>query len=221
MIITIDGPAGAGKSSAARALAERLSFHFLDTGAMYRVVALAALRRGIDLQDADSLAQLAHDLQIEVTAASVKLDGQDVTSEIRKGEVTAVIHFIADNPEIRSHLVELQRRIALNGNYVTEGRDQGTVAFPDAECKIFLTASPHERARRRMQDLHDRGEMLSYEDVLSRQNERDARDRAREVGTLIAAEDATHINTDGMGLDEVVGCLEDVCRKQRQSRAAS
>lgn len=220
MIVTIDGPAGAGKSSAARALASRLSFRFLDTGAMYRTVALAALRRNLDLADADALAAMAQEIEIDVTAQCVLLDGEDVTREIRKGEVTQVIHHIADNPEIRGYLVELQRRIALTGDFVTEGRDQGTVAFPDAECKIFLTASPAERARRRMYDLHGRGEMLEFDEVLLRQNDRNARDRAREVGTLVAAKDATRINTDGMELEDVVNRLEEVCR-QKQSRAAS
>lgn len=188
---------------------------------MYRTVALTALRCGIDLTNADELAAMAHEIDIEVTADRVLLDGQDVTKEIRKGEVTSVIHFVADNPEIRSHLVALQRRIAMSGDFVTEGRDQGTIAFPHAECKIFLTASPDERARRRMQDLHARGEMLAFDEVLERQNDRDERDRAREVGTLIPAEDAVTINTDGMELEEVVNRLEEVFRQQQQSRAAS
>jgi cytidylate kinase len=118
-------------------------------------------------------------------------------------------------------LVELQRRLALSGDFVTEGRDQGTIAFPHAECKIFLTASPDERARRRMQDLHARGEMLEFDEVLQRQNDRDHRDRAREVGTLVAAADAVRINTDGMELEEVVNRLEEVFRQKQQSRAAS
>lgn len=220
MVITIDGPAGAGKSSAARALARRLGFHFLDTGAMYRAVALAALQRNIDFTHDDQLARLAHDVNIHVDEQRVLLDAADVTREIRKIEVTSVIHHVADNPEIRSHLVQLQRRIAASGDFVTEGRDQGTVAFPDAECKIFLTASPDERARRRMRDLHGRGEMLEFDEVLRRQDERDERDRSREVGTLIPAEDAVRVDTDGMELDAVVDQLETVARS-KLSRAAS
>lgn len=220
MIITIDGPAGAGKSSAARALARRLGFHFLDTGAMYRAVAWAALQRGVELTNAEQLARVAHQIDIHVDENQVLLNGVDVTREIRRIEVTSVIHHVADNPEIRDHLVQLQRRIASTANFVTEGRDQGTVAFPDAECKIFLTASADERARRRMRDLHARGEMLDFDEVLDRQNDRDQRDRSREVGTLVQAEDAVRVNTDGMELEAVVDQLEQVARSQL-SRAAS
>ena len=144
MVITIDGPAGAGKSSTARELATRLGFHFLDTGAMYRAVALAALQRGVSWDDSGQLADFVRSLDIVVSDDRVYTDKIDVTDEIRKIEVTAVIHHVADNPEIRAYLVEQQRRVAAHGDYVTEGRDQGTVAFPHAECKIFLTASPEE-----------------------------------------------------------------------------
>ena len=154
MIITIDGPAGAGKSTVARALARRLGFRFLDTGAMYRAVALAGMRRGLDWDVPDDLARLARKLDLKVVGERIfLLDGEDVTEAVRTSEVTAVTRYAADNPEVRAHLVELQRALAGNDNIVTEGRDQGTVAFPDAECKVFLTASPEERARRRWRDL--------------------------------------------------------------------
>ena len=142
MIVTIDGPAGAGKSTVARALARRLGFRFLDTGAMYRAVALAGMRRGLDWDLPDDLARLARKLDIHVAGERILLDGEDVTEAVRTSEVTAVTRYAADNPQVREHLVELQRALAAADNVVTEGRDQGTVAFPDAECKIFLTASP-------------------------------------------------------------------------------
>ena len=135
------------KSSAARALAERIGFRFLDTGAMYRAVALAAMRRNIPWEDAQRLADLVGEIEIQVSESQVLLDGEDVTKEIRKMEVTSVIHHVADHPKVRSQLVDLQRSIAAGGDFVTEGRDQGTVAFANAECKIFLTASPEERVQ--------------------------------------------------------------------------
>ena len=214
MIVTLDGPAGAGKSSVARALADRLGFRFLDTGAMYRAVAWAALQQKLDWNDADALDQLTRKLDIRVTEDQVLLDGRDVTKTIRTMEVTDVIHHVADNPNVRAQLVELQRQVAANGDFVTEGRDQGTVVFPHAECKIFLTASPAERARRRMGDLRNRGETLTMKEVLSRQNARDDRDRSRPVGTLIAANDAILFDTSNMELDDVVDQLEAIVRER-------
>ena len=214
MIVTIDGPAGAGKSSVARALAARLGFRFLDTGAMYRAVAWAAQQRQLDWNDSDGLDLLTRELDIRVTEDQVLLDGRDVTKIIRTMEVTGVIHHVADNPNVRRQLVELQRQVAANGDFVTEGRDQGTIVFPNAECKIFLTASPAERARRRMGDLKNRGEELSMEEVLSRQNTRDQRDRSRAVGALIAADDAIQFDTSNMELDEVVDQLEAIVRER-------
>ncbi len=208
MIVTIDGPAGAGKSYVSRALAERLGFQFLDTGATYRAVALTALRQKIDWHDEDALVRLSQEISIEFQGPRVIVNGEDVTDDIRTTEVTTAIHFVADNPLIRKNLVELQRRIAADQNTVTEGRDQGTVAFPDAECKIFLTASPEERARRRLSDLVAQGEQVTFEEVLAQQNERDRRDSNREVGRLMKALDAIEVMTDGLTRDEVVNQLE-------------
>ena len=214
MIVTIDGPAGAGKSSVARALATRLGFHFLDTGAMYRCVAWAAMQRGLDWNDTTALSDLTRQLDIRVGDNHVQLDGQDVTQTIRTMEVTGVIHHVADNANIRGQLVELQRSTAEGGDFVTEGRDQGTIVFPDAECKIFLTASPQERARRRRGELLKRGEQLDLQDVLTRQNERDHRDRHRAVGALIPAQDAVHFDTTGLKLEDVVNELEQIVRER-------
>jgi cytidylate kinase len=214
MIVTIDGPAGAGKSSVAKALAQRLGFRTLDTGAMYRAVALAGLRRGIDWGNPAALAELAREVRIELLEDEIYLDGVDVSLAIRADEVTSMTHYAANNAAVRQHLVQLQRAAVNDQDFVSEGRDQGTVVFPHAQCKIFLTASPEERARRRHEELKARGENLSLEDVLARQNERDERDAAREVGPLIAAEDAVEFCTDRLTSEEVVEQLEQIVRSK-------
>jgi CMP/dCMP kinase len=208
MIITIDGPAGAGKSTVARALARRLGFRFLDTGAMYRAVALAALRRGLDWDAPADLARLAQKLDIRTLGERILLDGEDVTEAVRTSEVTAVTRYAADNPKVREVLVELQRKLAGSDDVVTEGRDQGTVAFPNAPCKVFLTASPRERARRRLLDLQSQGEPVTLEQVLAAQERRDREDATRAVGPLAPAADAVMVYTDGRTLEEVVEQLE-------------
>src|SRR5437870_2513203 len=147
MIITIDGPAGAGKSSAARALAQRLGFEFLDTGAMYRAVTLAGLRAGADLANQDALRALLDNLQLEMTPGHIVVNGEDVTGAIRSPEVTAASGAVASSALVRQRLVDMQRRLAAGRNIVCEGRDQGTIVFPDAACKFFLSADPAERAR--------------------------------------------------------------------------
>src|SRR5262245_25695607 len=190
MIVTIDGPAGAGKSSIARRLAERLGYQFLDTGAMYRAVALAALRRGLGDGDAHAIARLAGELAIDMRHERTILNGEDVSAAIRTSDVSVAVYLAADNVAVRERLVQLQRQIAQGRDTVTEGRDQGTVAFPAAECKIFLTASPGVRARRRYEELIARGEAANYDDVLAQQQDRDRRDAARPVGALIKAADA-------------------------------
>jgi CMP/dCMP kinase len=214
MIVTIDGPAGAGKSSISRRLAERLSFAFLDTGAMYRAVALAALRRGLGETDAKAIAQLAEETIIDFDGTRTLLDGEDVSAAIRTSEVSAAVYLAADNVAVRRRLVDLQRRIADDRNLVTEGRDQGTVAFPNAECKIFLTASRHERARRRHEEQVARGEPTTFEEVLAQQDERDQRDATRPVGALIKAPDAVEVLTDGLTLEQVVDRLEQIVKQE-------
>ena len=204
MIITIDGPAGAGKSTVARGLARRLGLRFLDTGAMYRAVALAGLRRNIDWNRPDDLARLTPTLRIELLDDRVFLDGEDVSQAIRTQATTAVTRYSAANPAIRGYLVELQRQIASKDDFVTEGRDQGTVAFPDAALKFFVTASPEERARRRLLDLARQGESASLDKVLEDQTQRDRQDSSRDVGPLAKADDAIVILTDGMTIDEVI-----------------
>jgi cytidylate kinase len=214
MIVTVDGPAGAGKSTAARALAQRLGFRLLNTGAMYRAVALAAVRANLDWNDPDALSALALRVSIELRPNNVLLDGQDITAEIRGSEITDVTHYAANNPGVRTHLVQLQRQAAGGENIVAEGRDQGTVVFPDAQCKIFLTASPEERARRRLLDLQARGENVSLEEVLRQQMDRDHSDRTRTVGPLVVADDAIRFSTDGLTEEEVVHRLEAIVRER-------
>jgi cytidylate kinase len=215
MIVTIDGPAGAGKSSAARELARRLGFRFLDTGAMYRAVTLAARERRIDPADMEAMADVASQIHVELAENRVILDGRDVTNEIRRFDITTAIHYAADNPAVRSQLVLWQRAAAGGENVVTEGRDQGTVVFPHAECKIFLTADERERAGRRHRDLIARGEDVSFEEVLANQRLRDQRDATRPVGALVKAEDAIEVSTDGMSPEEVVVRLEQIVRSKR------
>jgi cytidylate kinase/pantoate ligase/cytidylate kinase len=215
MIVTIDGPAGAGKSSAARELARRLGYRFLDTGAMYRAVTFAAKERGLDWDEADKLSELAHEIRVELDGDHVLLDGRDVTKEIRTFDITRSIQYAADNPAVRSQLVAWQRTAAAGVNVVTEGRDQGTVVFPEAGCKIFLTADEQERARRRHRDLVARGEDVSFDEVLAAQHVRDERDRTRPVGALLKAEDAIEVSTNGLSPQEVVARLEEIVRAKQ------
>jgi cytidylate kinase/pantoate ligase/cytidylate kinase len=204
VIVTIDGPAGAGKSSIARQVADRLGFEFLDTGAMYRAVTLGAIRAKIELDDVDALVQYAKGVQLRWEDHRIFLDGDDVTDEIRSPTVTNAIRYLADLPPVRRQLSTQQRRIAQGRDIVTEGRDQGAEVFPDADCKIFLTASPHERARRRQQQLADAGRHLSIEEILGAQDQRDAEDRNRPIGALRPAADAIVIGSDGMTPEEVL-----------------
>ena len=217
MIVTIDGPAGAGKSTIARALSERLGFRFLDTGAMYRAVAWAALDRGHPWDQPERLVDLAASLSLDVGDARVAVDGRDVTQESRTPEVTSATHFAANNPGVRAILVELQRNLANDDDFVTEGRDQGTVVFPHAECKIYLTASPEERARRRAEELAARGQPTTVEEVLRAQNMRDASDAGRAVGPMVAADDAVEVSTDGLTPTEVLDRLEALVREKMPS----
>ena len=206
--ITIDGPAGSGKTTAARLLAGRLGYDFLDTGAMYRAVALGCLRAQIDPADASAVAATAAALSIELQESQVRLDGCDVTEEVRSSEVTEVASRVATVPAVREILVERQRQWAGHRNVVTEGRDQGTIVFPDALCKFFLTACPDERAARRLRELEASGQSVSLEEMRTLIRERDERDATRSVGPLRPADDAETIDTTGLTMDEVVDRLE-------------
>ena len=204
MIVTIDGPAGAGKSSIAFQVADRLGFEFLDTGAMYRAVTLGAIQTEIPLDDAEALTEFAASVELQWKDQRVSLNGKDVSQEIRTPTVTQAIRHLADIPSVREQLSRQQRKIADGRNIVTEGRDQGTDVFPNAECKIFLTASPEERARRRQLQLAEQGRVLTIDEILAAQNQRDLEDRMRDVGRLRAAADAVVVESDGMSSDEVL-----------------
>jgi cytidylate kinase len=215
MIITIDGPAGAGKSSAARALAQRLGFEFLDTGATYRAVALAALRAGIDPRDESALSHLVQALSLEMPPGGrVLLDGEDVTAAIRTREVTAATGAVADSPAVRRRLAAMQRDLAANRHAVCEGRDQGTIVFPDAVCKFFLIADPLERARRRQREMAARGEVVELEQLLREQEIRDRRDAARDLAPMKPAEDAIVLDSTRLNAEEVVAAMEAEVRRR-------
>lgn len=209
-LITIDGPAGTGKSTVARLLAQRLGLPWLDTGATYRCVALAALRNAVDLRDEEALAGLAARVNVSFVPKEdgqrVLLDGEDVTEAIRTPEVSEATSFVADSPGVRAAMRALQRSLA-SGGAVAEGRDMGTVVFPDADVKFFLDASLEERARRRHRELLARGVATAYEEVLDQIRRLDARDRSRLDGCLRPAEDAVLVDTTDMTLEEVVETL--------------
>jgi cytidylate kinase len=200
VVIAIDGPAGAGKSTVARAVAAELGVTYLDSGAMYRCVALAAIEAGADLDDGEAMAALAAGLEIELDGRRVLLGERDVSTAIRDPQVTAAASRVSVHPGVREALVARQRLLIAAADYVAEGRDIGTVVSPEAPLKVFLTASDEERARRRAAETGD-----DLATVLDAQRRRDARDTEREHGALRAAADAVELDTTGVGLEEVVG----------------
>jgi len=223
LIITIDGPAASGKSTAARLLARKLGASFLDTGAMYRAVTLAAMRAGVDLNNEQKLLDITQtcEFQFSVKAGemTVRIDNTDVTEQIRSPEVTANARYIADAPRVRERLVQMQRRFAADRHkIVTEGRDQGTVAFGDADIKFYLTADLAERARRRQAELQDKGGAGSLEQIQKAIEERDKSDKSRTVGPLKPAEDAIVVDTTNLSIEQVVeklaGYVKEKCSKK-------
>jgi CMP/dCMP kinase len=209
MVITIDGPAGTGKSSVALAVAERLGFDFLDTGAMYRAIGLSALRREVKLDDPRELTFVARHAKItfdwDKHPPGVYLNGEPVGHLLRGGEATRAASYVAVVPAIREQLVAQQQQIGRErGNLVTEGRDQGTVVFPHAELKFYLDASPAERARRRVAQLRHRGEIVDYQEILNQIVTRDHRDASRSVGPLAVPKDAEVVDTTTLTQDQVI-----------------
>ncbi|MEZ6126898.1 MAG: (d)CMP kinase [Planctomycetaceae bacterium] len=207
MIITIDGPAGSGKSTVAKMLAERLGVRFLDTGAMYRAVAYAVLQRQVAESDTHRIAELVTDLRLEFCDNLLHMNGDDVSEKIRTPDVSAISSVVAAQPAVRERLVDLQRQIGQQGPLVTEGRDQGSVVFPGAEFKFFLTASVDARARRRHRELVAKGSSLTLDTVKQQLRQRDHRDETRSHAPMKPAKDAIIIDTSDLTIAQVVETL--------------
>ncbi len=218
MIIAIDGPSGAGKSTLGKMLAASLRLLYLDTGAMYRAVALAVLRREIDLEESDRVAAVAGDVRIELlggpNSLRVLLDGEDVTSDIRTVQIARAASVVSTNSDVRHTMVQHQRKLGLSApnGCVLEGRDIGSVVFPFANFKFFLTATPEARARRRFEQDRDQGREITYEQTLAEINERDLRDVSRQDSPLTIPENAVVIDTSELDLTEVFEKMLDVVR---------
>lgn len=216
--VAIDGPSGAGKSTLARRLAQELGFCYVDTGAIYRTVGLFALREGVVPGDAPAVTALLERLEVGVAYGGdgfqrMLLNGEDVTQAIRKNEVSAAASQVSAIPAVRSALLEMQRKLAREHNVVMDGRDIGTVVLPQADVKIYLTASAEERAARRCRELLERGERVDQARVLAEIQERDRRDMNRETAPLKKAEGAVEVDTTGIGLEESLRRLVDVVRE--------
>ena len=223
MVITIDGPAASGKSTAARLLARKLGASFLDTGAMYRAVTLAAMQAGVDMTDQEKLLGVMKKSEFQFSFRDGKMvvciNGIDVTGQIRQPQITANARYIASSPKARGKLVQMQRQFAASRQkIVTEGRDQGTVAFSDADIKFYLTADSAERARRRQAELRAKGGDQSLEQIQKAIEERDKSDENRTVGPLRPAEDAIVVDTTDLSIDEVVekllSCVKEKCLRK-------
>ena len=224
LIVAIDGPAGAGKSTVSKLLARRLGLSFVDSGALYRTVALSALRQGIVTDDDAALAALVGRIRISFKATAdenrVYLEGEDVSAEIRTPEISLLASAVSARPVVRAGLLGLQRRLALEApvGAVLEGRDIGTVVFPDADLKFFLEASPDVRARRRYEELFQKGTESTLDAVLADQTQRDRNDASRAVAPLKPADDAVWVDSSGLPLSEVVQQLERVIRERLATR---
>ena len=220
IIVAIDGPAGAGKSTVAKRLAKELGYTYMDTGAMYRAFALKAARDGIDLENEDALraALAATNIELHEDAGGprVVLDGRDVAGEIRTPELSQSASKVSALKPVRERMVELQRAMGARGGIVAEGRDIGTVVFPGAEVKVFLTAGSDERARRRFAELKGNGKGVTLEETVAEMEERDRRDREREYAPLRQADDAIAIDSTGMTVDEVLErIMKEIKKKTR------
>lgn len=211
--IAIDGPVGAGKSTVARMVADRLGYKYVDTGAMYRALGWKAVSMGIPLSDEDALVHILDKMRIDFDGDKVFLNGEEITDRIRAPEVGGWGSIVATHRKVREKMVEIQRDIGSRKGVVMEGRDIGTVVMPDAELKIYLDASLEERARRRFLELKEMGYDLELESIKRDIMERDRRDMEREWGALRMAEDAIYIDSTDMGIEDVVGKIEGLARR--------
>jgi cytidylate kinase len=213
MIVTIDGPAGTGKSTVARGLAHRLGYDYLDTGAMYRAIAFALTRAAIPFDAREQVLRFLRETRLDMRGIKVFLNGEDVSQAIRTPDMSDASSRVAVEAHVREVLVEWQRQIADDRDMVCEGRDQGSVVFPKAPCKFFLTATVTTRARRRHEELITKGCAQSLEEVIREIETRDERDRTRQVGPLVQAADAHVIESDGLSVEEVIGRMEEEVRR--------
>jgi cytidylate kinase len=222
--VAIDGPAGAGKSTVAKLAAKKLGYLYLDTGAMYRAATVLALRKGLSMEEPDEIAEAVAHAKIDLVPAAnadgspllkVFLDDEDITFEIRSREVSLMVSPLSTIGSVRDSLVAQQRRLSQSGGVVLDGRDIGTVVLPNAEVKVFLTASAAERAKRRMKEFEARGENVAFDTVLQEILERDKRDSTREIAPLKKAADAQEVVTDGMTINEVVEKILELCSQAK------
>lgn len=222
--VAIDGPAGAGKSTLAKAAAARLGFVYVDTGAIYRTVGLAARNAGVDKADSEGIKALLTGLKVDIRyengVQKMYLNGGDVTGEIRSPEISAYASYVSAIPEVRAFLMEMQRRLAREHDVIMDGRDIGTVVLPEAGLKIFLTASAEKRAMRRFRELQEKNPAITFEEVLSDMTARDAKDSQRETAPLKAAEDAVLVDTSDLSLEESVELIVNMIARQRETTEA-
>lgn len=213
LVIAIDGPAGAGKSTISKLIAKNLGINYIDTGAMYRAITYKCLKSGIDINDRQKVVDLCSRTEVDFVDNSIYLDGVRLGEEIRTLEVSSKVSDVAKIPQVREFLLEKQREIGKRSDVILDGRDVGTHIFPDTKYKFFLNASAQERGRRRYQELVDKGQTVVLEDIIENINKRDYIDSTREVAPLVKADDAIEVDSTSMTIDQVVTYISDMVRR--------